>query len=279
MTLSERLSELVRACFSGVWVQSFEHDEAILEIAGLCRQQGWSLATWDIDRGLCVAGGEDGSNAAVNAPDPLAAIKAIGMLATQDGTAVLVLRNFHRFLGSVEVVQALDSAIAAGKQSRTILVVLSPVVQIPTELERAVRDRWSTTSPVAINWRPSPAASPPSPATCPRGWIWGVLDSAVGLTRIEAENAFSLSLIRHGRVTPEVPDAGRRGRAPTSPSTNIQGEMDLDYDTHLLFCRYCALVLVTGFALMLLGHGLQPLIASVLTVLVLAALVGRFRRM
>ena len=27
MTLSERLSEYVRACFTGIWVRSFEHDD------------------------------------------------------------------------------------------------------------------------------------------------------------------------------------------------------------------------------------------------------------
>ena len=52
MTLAERLSEFVRAAFTGLWVQSFEHDDAIAEIARLCRQQQWALATWDIDRGL-----------------------------------------------------------------------------------------------------------------------------------------------------------------------------------------------------------------------------------
>ena len=87
MTLSERLSELVRACFSGLWVQSFEQDDAVLEIARLCRQQHWSLATWDIDRGLSIAGRDDSSNTAISAPDPLAAIKSIGSLATADGTA------------------------------------------------------------------------------------------------------------------------------------------------------------------------------------------------
>jgi hypothetical protein len=136
MTLAERLSEYGRACFKGIWVQSFEHDEAITEIARRCRQQRWSLATWDIDRGLTVVGRDEGSDTAVNAPDPLAAIKAIGSLATPDGTALLVLRNFHRFLGSIEVVQALDTAIAAGKQNRTILLILSPVLQIPSERER-----------------------------------------------------------------------------------------------------------------------------------------------
>jgi hypothetical protein len=121
MTLAERLSEYVRACFTGIWVQSFEHDDAIVEIARLCRQRSWSLATWDIDRGLSIAGSDEGSSTAVGASDPLAAIKSLGSLASPDGTALLVLRNFHRFIGSVEVVQALDTAIAAGKQDRTIL--------------------------------------------------------------------------------------------------------------------------------------------------------------
>jgi hypothetical protein len=38
MTLNERLSELVRAAFAGIWVQSFEHDDALKEIAGLSRR-------------------------------------------------------------------------------------------------------------------------------------------------------------------------------------------------------------------------------------------------
>ena len=57
MTLAERLSEFVRAAFTGLWIQSFEHDDAIAEIARMCRQQGWSLAAWDIDRGLNLHGG------------------------------------------------------------------------------------------------------------------------------------------------------------------------------------------------------------------------------
>ena len=204
MTLSERLSEFVRACFSGIWVQSFEQDDAVVEIARLCRQQRWSLATWDIDRGLSIAGRDDASNTAISAPDPLAAIKSIGSLATPDGTALLVLRNFHRFLGSVEVVQALDSAISAGKQNRTIIVVLSPVIQIPTELERQFvviehdlpgRDQLQQ---IARTIATEPGELPDGDA------LNAVLDSAVGLTRVEAENAFSLSLIRHGRVTPDV---------------------------------------------------------------------------
>ena len=61
MTLAERLPEYVRAAFTGIYVQSFEHDDAIAEIARLCRDEGWTLATWDVDRGLSLAGQADGT--------------------------------------------------------------------------------------------------------------------------------------------------------------------------------------------------------------------------
>ena len=77
MTLTERLTELVRAAFSGLWIQSHEHDDCIAEIATLCRAQGWSLTTWDIDRGLAVVGAS-GPESPAAATDPLAAIRAAG---------------------------------------------------------------------------------------------------------------------------------------------------------------------------------------------------------
>ena len=129
MTLSERAAELVRAAFPGTWVVSHEHDDAIAELAGLCRDRGWALATWDLERGLAAPGipaagpGDgDAANAAIPAPvdgsDPIAALRALARLAPPegDGATLLVMRNLHRLLGSPELVQALDAALARGKR-------------------------------------------------------------------------------------------------------------------------------------------------------------------
>src|SRR5262245_20520516 len=203
MTLSERLLELVRAAFSGIYVQCFEHDDAIAEIARLCRQQSWNLATWDVDRGLSLAGQSE-ANTAVQTTDPLAAIRSLRALATPDGTAILVLRNFHRFLSSVEVVQALDTQLVRGKQDRTFVVILAPIVQIPVELEKQFvvvehelpgRDQLEAIARVIAT----------EPGELPDGaLLGGILDASAGLTRMEAESAFSLSLVRHGRLAPDV---------------------------------------------------------------------------
>ncbi len=201
MTLSERVAEFVRAAFSGLWIQSHEHDDAVAELGRLCQGKAWGFATWDIDKGLQVSGGA----ALPEAGDPLAAIRAVRTLATSDGAGILVLRNFHRFLGSVEIVQALLSVLYEAKQSRAVIVILAPVVQIPIELEKQFvvlthdLPDLAQIEAIARGVAVEPGELPGDPEGLAR-----VVEAAAGLTRAEAENAFSLSLVRHGRLDPEV---------------------------------------------------------------------------
>ncbi len=200
MPLIERFSEYVRACFTGLWIESHEHQDALMAIAQLCRQEHWRLATWDIEQGLRV----EGSTVEANGSDPLAAIRAVNSLATNDGTAILVLQNFHRFLQSAEIVQALSQQVIAGKQNRTIVVVLSPVVQLPVELEKlfVVLDH---ELPDRTQLGEIARGIATEESELPEGSeLATVLNAAAGLTRLEAENAFSLSLVRHGRITPDA---------------------------------------------------------------------------
>ncbi len=200
MTLTERLSEYVRACFTGVWIESHEHQDALVAITQLCQHEGWTLATWNIEQGLRVAG----ASVEHSGSDPLTAIRAVNSLATSDGTAILVLQNFHRFLGSAEIVQALSQQIIAGKQNRTILVILAPVVQLPLELEKmfVVLEH---ELPDRMQLEELARGIATEEAELPRGSeLDTVLDAAAGLTRLEAENAFSLSLVRHGRISSEA---------------------------------------------------------------------------
>jgi hypothetical protein len=198
------LAEHVRACFTGLWVRSFEHDDAQTDIAQLCHEQKWTLATWDIDRGLNLPGQAQETATVLSTTDPLAAIKTLGMLASEEGTALLVMRNLHRFLGSPEMVQALDTQLVAGRENRTILVVLAPVVQIPIELEKqfVVLEHDLPDHDQLARIARGVATEH---GECPDGdSLRPVLDAAAGLTRMEAENAFALSLVRHNRLVPDV---------------------------------------------------------------------------
>ena len=202
MSLRQQLAEYVRACFTGLWIESHEHPEALMEISSLCRDEGWRLATWDIDSGLSVPGSTVESTS--NSTDPLSAIRAAGSLAQAEGTTILALQNFHRFLASAEVVQSLAKQVVAGRQSRTIIVILGSVVQIPVELEKLfvviTHDL-----PDADQLREIAEGVATEVGELPDGPdLQKVLDAAAGLTRLEAENAFSLSLVRQGRISPET---------------------------------------------------------------------------
>src|SRR4029077_15513085 len=91
-----------------------------------------------------------------------------------------------------------------GKQQRTFVVVLSPLVQIPVELEKlfvviehALPDREQLE-------RIAHELTADQPDDLPKGTdLQRVLDAAAGLTRYEAEGAFALSLTRHNALRPD----------------------------------------------------------------------------
>ena len=198
--LKEKLQELISACFTGVWIETHEHHEAISEILQLCREQDWQFATWDVDRGLSAGAGEN----LLEATDPLAAIRALNAMATPEGTAILAMNNLHKFISSTEVLQALQHQLLMGKQNRTIVIGLSPAAKIPTELEKlfvvvdhALPSRQQLEEIVrSIGTEEGELPDEPKLQT--------LLDAAAGLTRLEAENAFSLSLVRRGRIEPDA---------------------------------------------------------------------------
>ncbi|WP_437191541.1 AAA family ATPase [Planctomicrobium sp. SH527] len=197
MSLTERLGEYIRACFTGLWIESHEHADALSEIAQLCQQEQWTLITWDLDQGLRGAGIDVG----LAGTDPLSAIRSLNSRVAPDSTTLLILQNFHRFLNSAEIIQALAQQVLLGKHNRTILLILSPVVQLPVELEKLfvvleheLPDRAQLEQiarGIATEEQELPSGAE----------LDVILDAAAGLTRLEVENAFSLSLVRHGRIT------------------------------------------------------------------------------
>lgn len=204
MTLTDRMTDFVLAAFTGLWVQTQEPDEAEREIAALAKRKDWRLAVWDIAAGLRLADSPSQLSESV-AGDPLAALRALPALASKDGTALLILHQFHRFLNNPEVIQTVFRQLVTGKHQRCFLVVLSPVVQIPIELEKLFvilehplpdRDQLGQIARELTSDRPDELLKGEQ--------LNRVLDAAAGLTRYEAEGAFALSLAQSGRIQPST---------------------------------------------------------------------------
>lgn len=205
MKLSDALIDYIHAAFSGIWILTNEPDEAEREIAQLARQQQWKVAAWDVASGLRFPIAPANGPTDVGGGDPLAVLRAIPALADDKGTSLALLHNFHRFLANPEVVQTAFAQLVAGKQQRTFLIVLSPVVQIPLELEKlfvviehALPDREQLEKIARELSSDQPEDMPEGPD------LLRVLDAAAGLTRYEAEGAFALSLSRHNVLRPDA---------------------------------------------------------------------------
>lgn len=205
MKLSDTLIDYIHAAFSGLWILTHEPDEAEREITQLAREQDWKVAAWDVASGLRVPTAPNGTGTDVGSGDPLAVLRALPALADDKGTSLLLLHNFHRFLNNPEVVQTAFTQLIAGKQQRTFLIVLAPVVQIPLELEKlfvviehALPDREQLE-------RIARDLTSDQPEDLPKGEdMQRVLDAGIGLTRYEAEAAFALSLTRHNALRAEA---------------------------------------------------------------------------
>jgi hypothetical protein len=203
-TLASRLQELVQAAFSGIWVQTQEPTEAIRDLTTLCRAESWRLATWDCDRGMTFPLEPVAIPSVTDTQDPLAVIRALPQVSQGASTTLVVFESLHRFLGATEIIQALARQIHAGKHSRCFIVVLAPVIQIPPELDKlfTVIDhelpRHSQLEDIARGVATQDGELPTGDD------LARVIEAAAGLTASEAENAYSLSLVRHGTLKAET---------------------------------------------------------------------------
>jgi hypothetical protein len=203
-TLTSRVRELVQACFAGIWITTREPAEAKRNLTALCREESWRFGTWDCDRGMTFPFEPIEMPGVTDSQDPLAVVRSLPHIANGSGTTLVAFENLHRFLGAADIIQALASQLHAGKQTRCFVVVLAPDIQMPVELEKlftvldhdlpghAQLEKIAREIATQANELPEGAD------------LTRVIEAAAGLTAGEAENAFSLALVRHGKLEPET---------------------------------------------------------------------------
>ena len=193
MCLQTKLRELIDAGFSGLWVQTAEPDEAIAEIRQLATAEDWRLAGVNEQTGLLDT--EPDGN-------PLAAM--MGLAGMDDAApTVLILPNFGHMLADPGIRQTVYRAIQNGKRRRQYLIILSPGIAIPAELEKViviVPHELPDRAQLEIIARRIATEPGDMPADGPE--LDRLMDAAAGLTRYEAEGAFALSVVRHGKIDP-----------------------------------------------------------------------------
>ncbi|MFO7631987.1 MAG: ATPase, partial [Caldilinea sp.] len=131
--MKDELDLYIRARYPLIWVVTAEEQRALQEIEALAQEQRKRVLLWSVTAGLVNPATPDREDASRR--DPLVLLKTI----LDDKEAGLwVLRDFHPFLKDPVVVRRLrEIAFTLGAGAKTV-ILLSPVLKIPLELEKEV---------------------------------------------------------------------------------------------------------------------------------------------
>ena len=198
--MKTQIINYLRAGYPGLYLVSPEAQRVEAEIKQIAQELGYGLFFWSVVDGLV----DTASGAITQANEPLEVLQAIE---EQKEKAIFLLRDFHLFLEDPNPVLLckLKDVLQQGKSKQEHLLVLGCRLCLPPELERELTviefalPTKDQLSPVLEGVMES-AELKPMPAEIQDA----VLDAACGLTTIEAENAFALSVVETKQVDPIV---------------------------------------------------------------------------
>ncbi len=174
MSTSTALDELQGLLGSGhtlVYLVSPEEARWERNVRALAKRARAAVLGWSETRGLEGGGEASPERAAVSAPIPGEDPRALlDHLATLTEPTWFLLRDFHRHLGDSWVVRRLRELSELFVERRSAVLLLSPVLIVPPELERDLavielplpdaRDLRPLVKAALARWRPSAATAP-----------------------------------------------------------------------------------------------------------------------
>jgi SpoVK/Ycf46/Vps4 family AAA+-type ATPase len=191
------VADLIRARYPLLYVVS--HEEARVEesLRRLCVEREMRLEVWSVTEGFRVVAGGTGVR---DVKDPLKALEHVNR---GEGRSLYVLRDFHPFLKEPSVVRRLRDLAHELRKTKKSLFLLSPVQKIPPELEKSVSAivYWELPGRLEIE-EIARRLVPQAPEEIQRqvgsdtGFLEKVVEAALGLTEVEAENVFAKSMVR-----------------------------------------------------------------------------------
>ncbi|MDX9975813.1 MAG: AAA family ATPase [FCB group bacterium] len=132
----EEMDRLVRARYPLLYVVTWEEERARKYLMALAEGQGKSLFEWSITDGFRrLMGPKDAPRPEQRTREPMAVLNEIMQ---SDIPAIYVLKDFHGYLETPEIVRQLRDLAMSLRRSKKTLIILSPIVKLPPELEKAV---------------------------------------------------------------------------------------------------------------------------------------------
>jgi len=130
----ENIELLIRARYPVIYIESYEEDRVIPTIKKICERRGKEYCEWACTEGFSTT--KEGKRKVDGSTrDPVAALEHV---MKSKLNAVYLLKDFHPFLNDYSVVRKLRDTSNSLKSSYKTIIILSPVLRIPRELEKEV---------------------------------------------------------------------------------------------------------------------------------------------
>ncbi len=196
--MKDPLIRYARAGYAGLFCCTTEEVRAEAEVKAAAEALVRPLHAWSLTTGFV----DTTSGTVRTCPDPLAALEAVEAI---EGDCLVLLRDFAALLEDRDpvLVRKLRDTLRHAKASGKLLLLLGVWKPLPPELERELtRLDLALPGPDLLGelldqLLANAGVTPPPPEIRE-----AVIRAATGLTTMEAENAFALSLIESGTIQP-----------------------------------------------------------------------------
>jgi hypothetical protein len=199
--LRSRIINYIRAGYPGLYLVSHEEQRVDAELKTIAQDLKYSLLFWSAVDGLVDAA--KGTTNAAN--DPLEALLAIQDLKEK---TIILLRDFHLFLldPNPVLVRKFKDVLQEAKTRSKTLIILGCRLALPPELERELTViEFALPDKAALGQVLDGIMESAQLPALPEQERERALDASSGLTTIEAENAFALSVVEATRRASTVP--------------------------------------------------------------------------
>ena len=133
---SEQLDQLIRARCPILYVLTYEEKRAREILASIAGRLHKALLEWSITDGLrAIDSRPMGAATQERIREPMTMLNEV---LQKDVSAIYVLKDFHAYMEAPEIVRQMRDLDIALRRSRKTIVILSPILKIPPELEKSI---------------------------------------------------------------------------------------------------------------------------------------------
>lgn len=206
--MQEELSVLIQAQYPLIYLVTSEEERAEQAISEVAQNKlERTVYSWTLTQGMV----QYGRTGQPPQPGTIPPQQAIATAIRQSEPSIFIFKDLHPFLhdgtGSAEVVRWIRDAIAAFKGTQKTIILMSPVQQVPIELEKeVVVIDFALPSMAEINDVLSRQLVSPRDRRLSTESREKLLKAALGLTRDEAEKVYRKAYVTAGRMTEEEVD-------------------------------------------------------------------------